>query len=566
VILLPQEHAKLVYQAIVAAQVSQQFPPFDIPEISIEPTKKIEFGDYSSSIAMKLAKIANMKPADIAQIIVAHLPTADFVASVELAGAFINFRLNESWLKQQVKTIIQEGEQVFALSIGSGKRAQVEFVSANPTGPLHIGRSRGAIVGDAMARVLEAVGYEVEREYYFNNAGVQMQNLGQSLHTRYREQLGQEPMYPLEYKGDYLITFAQQIVAQHGDGWLHEDWTTFKEYAEQAMFKMIRETLHRVDIRHDTFFNENSLFDSGEIEAVIDKLKASGDLYQASVWEGAAPEEIEKEKDNAPAWWFRSTRYGDDKDRVLLKADGNATYTLPDFAYHMNKLERGFDVLVNVLGADHGAQYKVVQNGVEALGGDPSKIHVIIVQMVRMMKEGKEVKLSTRRGDYVTLDDLMDLTSVDAVRYMLLARHANSHLDFDLDRAVARNNDNPVYYIQNAHVRCAGIFREAKVREIPEHEDANLELLTQAELRFLRKAMELGNVLMDATYNFEPHRVAFFAHELSSVFHPIYDEVRVLHSEIPTDLAQARLRFYRAAQIILKRLLLLMGMSAPETM
>ncbi|MFZ4826542.1 MAG: arginine--tRNA ligase [Phototrophicaceae bacterium] len=565
-ILLPQEHAKLVHQAIVAAQASHQLPPFDIPEISIEPTKKVEFGDYSSSIAMKLAKIANLKPADIAQIIVAHLPSADFVASAELAGAFINFRLNESWLKQQVNAIIQEGEQVFALSIGRGKRAQVEFVSANPTGPLHIGRSRGAIVGDAMARVLEAVGYAVEREYYFNNAGVQMRNLGQSLHTRYREQLGQEAVYPLEYKGDYLITFAQEIVAQHGDGWLKEDWATFKEYAEHAMFKMIRETLHRVDIRHDTFFNENSLFDSGEIDAVIGKLKASGDLYEASVWEGATPEEVEKEKNNDPAWWFRSTRYGDDKDRVLLKADGNATYTLPDFAYHMNKLERGFDVLVNVLGADHGAQYKVVQHGVEALGGDPSKIHVIIVQMVRMMKEGKEVKLSTRRGDYVTLDDLMDMTSVDAVRYMLLARHANSHLDFDLDRAVARNNDNPVYYIQNAHVRCAGIFREAKVREIPENEDANLELLTQAELRFLRKAMELGNVLMDATHNYEPHRIAFFAHELSSVFHPIYDEVRVLHSEIPTDLAQARLRFYQAAQIILKRLLSLMGMSAPETM
>ncbi len=384
-ILLPQEHAKLVHQAIVAAQASHQLPPFDIPEISIEPTKKVEFGDYSSSIAMKLAKIANLKPADIAQIIVAHLPSADFVASAELAGAFINFRLNESWLKQQVNAIIQEGEQVFALSIGRGKRAQVEFVSANPTGPLHIGRSRGAIVGDAMARVLEAVGYAVEREYYFNNAGVQMRNLGQSLHTRYREQLGQEAVYPLEYKGDYLITFAQEIVAQHGDGWLKEDWATFKEYAEHAMFKMIRETLHRVDIRHDTFFNENSLFDSGEIDAVIGKLKASGDLYEASVWEGATPEEVEKEKNNDPAWWFRSTRYGDDKDRVLLKADGNATYTLPDFAYHMNKLERGFDVLVNVLGADHGAQYKVVQHGVEALGGDPSKIHVIIVQMVRMM-------------------------------------------------------------------------------------------------------------------------------------------------------------------------------------
>ena len=565
-ILLPQEHAKLVHQAIVAAQVSQQLPPFDIPEIGIEPTKKIEFGDYSSSIAMKLTKLANMKPADIAKIIVAHIPPVEFIASVELAGAFINFRLNESWLKQQVNTIIQKGEQVFALSIGSGKRAQVEFVSANPTGPLHIGRSRGAIVGDAMARVLEASGYEVEREYYFNNAGVQMQNLGQSLHTRYREQLGHEALYPLEYKGDYLITFAQEIIAQHGDTWLGEAWTTFKEYAEHAMFEIIRETLHRVDIRHNTFFNENSLFDTGEIEAVIAQLKASGDLYQANVWEGASPEEAEKDKDHAPAWWFRSTRYGDDKDRVLIKADGNATYTLPDFAYHMNKLNRGFDVLVNVLGADHGAQYKVVQHGVQALGGDPAKIHVIIVQMVRMMKEGKEVKLSTRRGDYVTLDDLMDMTSTDAVRYMLLARHANSHLDFDLDRAIAQNNDNPVYYIQNAHVRCAGIFREATLRGVPENEQANLELLTQAELRFLRKTMELGNVLMDATNNYEPHRIAFFAHELASVFHPIYDEVRVLHSEIPTELAQARLRFYRAAQIILKRLLSLMGMSAPETM
>lgn len=565
-ILLLQEHAKLVYEAIVAAQTSQQLPPFTIPEIGIEPTKKIEFGDYSTSIAMKLAKIANMKAMEIAQIIVAHLPMADFVASVELAGAFINFRLNESWLKQQVNSIIQEGEQVFALSIGNGKRAQVEFVSANPTGPLHIGRSRGAIVGDAMARVLEATGYEVEREYYFNNAGVQMQNLGQSLHTRYREQLGQEPLYPLEYKGEYLITFAQEIVALHGDTWLNEGWEPFKEYAEHAMFKMIRETLHRVDIRHNSFFNENSLFDTGEIDAVVTQLKASGDLYQASVWEGASPEETENDKDNPPAWWFRSTRYGDDKDRVLIKGDGNATYTLPDFAYHMNKLRRGFDVLVNVLGADHGAQYKVVQHGVQALGGDPTKIHVIIVQMVRMMKEGKEVKLSTRRGDYVTLDDLMDMTSIDAVRYMLLARHANSHLDFDLDRAVAKNNDNPVYYIQNAHVRCAGIFREASVRGIIPSENANLELLTQAELRFLRKAMELGSVLMDATTNYEPHRIAFFAHELAGVFHPIYDEIRVLHSEIPTEVAQARLRFYRAAQIILKRLLSLMGMSAPETM
>lgn len=563
---LAKEHAALITQAIQAAQAADELPAFDIPEIVIEFTKQAEHGDYAYP-AMALARLAKKNPRQVAEIIVAHLPSRSFLAGAEVAGpGYINFRIDEAWLKQQVDTIIDEGEALFTLDLGKGKTAQVEFVSANPTGPLHVGRSRGAIVGDATARVLQAAGYEVQREYYFNNAGVQMQNLGQSLKFRYMEQLNQPCEYELTYKGEYLKEFAEQLVAEVGETWTGEDWQKFKVYAEQKMFEMIRATLKRVNIEHNQFFNENSLFDTGEVDEILAQLKASGDVYLAPVWEGADEEERAKLKDAEPAWWFRSTKYGDDKDRVMVKADGNATYTLPDFAYHMNKLNRGFDLAVNVLGADHYVQAQVVQRGVKALGGDPEKIRVILVQLVRMIKDGQEVKISTRAGAYETLDDLIDQTSVDAVRYILLARSPNSHIDFDMERAVAETNDNPVYYIQNAHVRCAGIFREAAARNINEPTNADLTLLGAAEVRFLKKVLELGDVIEYAAQNLEAHKIAFYAHELASVFHPIYDEVRVLHSEVSPELAAARLRFYRAAQVALKRVLGLMGMSTPEAM
>ncbi len=563
---LPKEHAKLIEDAIKAAQAAGDLPEFDIPEIPIEAPKKPEHGDYACPIALRLAKDAKMKPPQIAQAIEKHLQPAEFVGAVELAGPFINFRLDETWLKGQVEVIIAEGDDLFKLDIGAGKTAQVEFVSANPTGPLHIGRSRGAIVGDATARVLEAAGYAVQREYYFNNAGVQMQNLGKSLKFRYMEKLGREPDTELTYQGDYLADFAGQLVDEVGDSWAEKDWQPFKEYGEKKMFDMIRATLDRVGIRHDAFFNENSLFDTKEVDAVVEKLKASGDMYEASVWDGADEEEQAKLKDADPAWWFRSSKYGDAKDRVMIKADGNATYTLPDFAYHLNKLNRGFDLAVNVLGADHHAQAQVVQHGVTAMGEDASRIQVILVQLVRMLKDGKEVKLSTRAGDYETLDDLIDQTSVDAVRYILLARSPNSHLDFDMDAAVAQSNENPVYYIQNAHVRCAGIFREAQARGFSDDGDIDPNLLGEPELRFLRKVMEMGDIIEFAATNLEAHKIAFYAHELASIFHPVYEDVRVLHTDVPEDVAKARLRFYRAARVALKRVLDLMGMSAPEVM
>ncbi len=579
---LSSQIASLVEQAIRDAQSDGTLPTFEIPSVEINPPKRPEQGDYATAIALQLAKPAQMNPLDIAAHISKRLPEKDYIATIEVAPpGFINFRLNEDWLRQQVETIIAEGDDLFKLELGAGKRAQVEFVSANPTGPLHVGRSRGAIVGDSMARILEAAGYDVEREYYFNNAGQQMINLGNSLRIRYLEALGKPVNVPSEddksfYQGEYLIDFAKDLIAEKGDSLVDEDWQPFKEYAEQRMFEWIKRTLARVNIHHDVFFNEDSLYTSGAVWDVLKALDERGYIYKAKEWEGASEEEKAKAERRKPATYFRSSKLGDDKDRVVVKADDSPTYTLPDIAYHVNKIERGFDVLVNVLGADHGTEYKVVAYGVNALGYDASKIHVIIVQMVRLLRKGQVIKMSTRAGDYDTLDDLIDEINqtnesnlidpgTDVVRYLLLARSPDSHLDFDLDLAVTQSNENPVYYIQNAHVRCVGIFRQAEENNLND-EGADLSLLGDDELRFLRKALELGEQIEFAATTFAPHKIAFYAHELANTFHPIYENVRVLHSDVSEDAAKARLRFYRAAQITFKRVLALMGMRAPDKM
>lgn len=569
--LLPREIALLVEHSLSAAQTTGDLPAFDIPPVPVQPAKKIEQGDYASPIALALAKIVGKKPLDIAELIARHLPDAPFVSAVEVAPpGFINFRLNESWLKQQVETMIEEGETLFTLNIGAGKRAQVEFVSANPSGPITIGRSRGGVIGDTMARLLEAAGYEVQREYYFNNAGNQMVNLGNSLKIRYLAALGKSVTLPASddptfYQGDYLIEFANDLAAEQGEALIDADWKPFKEYAEKRMFEWIKSSLAKINIHHDVFFNENSLYESAAIWRVLEALNEQGFVYESAEWEGASEEEKAKAAGKAPAKWFRSTRLGDDKDRVLVKSDGSPTYTLPDIAYHENKIKRGFDLLINILGADHGTQHHIVKYGIQALGMDPSGIHVILNQMVRAVRDGKEVKMSTRRGVFDTLDDLVEQTSADAIRYFLLARSPSSHLDFDLDMAVKQSNENPVYYIQNAHVRCAGIFREAHARGIDDS-GADLSLLGADELVFIRKALELGEMIEQAVINYEPHKIAFYALDLAGVFHPIYDRIRALHGDIPEDLARARLRFYRAAQVVFKRVLVLMGMSAPERM
>lgn len=569
--LLPYEHALLVESAIKAAQAADDLPAFDMPTITIQPPKNPDQGDYAAAIAMQLAKPTKLAPLAIANAIVKHMPTAEFISAVEVAPpGFINFRLSADWLRQQVEVIIAEGDALSTLDVGHGQRAQVEFVSANPTAPLHVGRSRGAIVGDTIARLLEAAGYTVEREYYFNNAGVQMRNLGGSLRIRYLQALGRPIEIPgaddkTFYQGEYLVDFAKKLASEKGDSLADADWQPFKEYAEQQMFGIIKATLARVSIRHDVFFNENSLYDTGAVWETLERLDKAGYIYKAAVPEGASEEEREEAGGKGEATWFRSTALGDSKDRVLVKSDGNPTYTLPDIAYHLNKIERGFNSLVNVLGADHGTQYKVVQYGVQALGYDPSLIHVIIIQLVRMVRNGEIMKMSSRAGAIDTLDDLIDQTSADAVRYNLLARSANSHLDFDLDLAVKQSNENAVYYVQYAHVRCAGIFRKAAELGLND-EGADLSLLGPIELAFIRKALELSEQIDAAAKTLEPHKIAFYALELANMFHPVFEQVYVIHSDIPDDVAQARLRFYRAAQVVLRRVLNLMGMGTPDQM
>ncbi len=567
-ILLAAAHARLVKNALEAAQAADALPDCELPPVEIRPPVRPELGDYASPVALQLARRIRRSPLEIARAIADYLPPAPFLAGVEVAApGFLNFRLREDWLCAQVNVILQEGASLARLDRGAGQRALVEFVSANPTGPLHVGRSRGAIVGDALARLLQAAGYEVEREYYFNNAGRQMQMLGASLRLRYLQALGRPVELPQDdfYHGDYLVQLAQELLATRGEALAGADDRTFRQLAEGRMFDTIRATLARIDVRHDRFFNEHSLYESGATEEVLQALQDRGQLYSAAVWEGADGEERARARERAPATWFRASRHGIDKDHVLVRGDGTPTYTLPDIAYHCDKLARGHDLVVNILGADHYVQHQVVRAALDALGRDTSRLHVVILQFVRLLQGGVERKMSTRSGDYETLDDLIDETGPDAVRYLLLARSADARLDFDLDLAVAQNNDNPVYYIQNAHVRCAGIRRRAAAAGLAD-DAADLTLLGAGERRFLRKALELPTVIDLAASELEPHRIAFFAHELAGIFHPLYEHARVLGDDVPPGLAAARLRFYRAAQLVFRRLLGLMGMSAPETM
>ena len=571
---LNQELESAINAALLTAQADGRLPAFDIPAIPVSPPKRADQGDLSYP-AMGLARLARKSPLDIARLIVAGLKPLEYIGSIEIAPpGFINFCIADNYLQRQVEAIIAEGEDCFRLELGRGKTAQVEFVSANPSGPITIGHTRGAVVGDAMARLLEAAGFRVQREYYYNNAGNQMVVLGKSLRLRYLQQLGDELDFPADYyQGEYLVDAAAQLAAEHGAALRTQDWGFFKDAAEAQMFRWINRSLASIDIKHDEFFNETSLFESGRIWRTLDGMRDNGHIYESAHWEGADEDEIADvtSKGYEPATWFRSSAFGDEKDRVMVKSDGAPTYTLPDIAYHSDKLERGFDIAVNVLGTDHFSQAQVVKYGLQALGLDPAPIHVIFVQMVRAVRwneargEYEAVKQSKRAGDFDTLDDLVEMTSADAVRYHMLARSPNSQLDFDVDQVVKQSNENPVYYIQNAYVRCAGIFREAEERGFND-EGADLNLLGADELRFVRKALELGNVIEQAALNYEPHKIAFYAQELAAVFHPIYDRVRVLHSEVPPDIAKARLRFYRAAAVVFLRVLRLMGMSAPERM
>jgi arginyl-tRNA synthetase len=568
---IPHQIEAVLRAALQSAQAAGDLPAFESPAtLPVSPPKNPSQGDYASPMALALAKSAGLKPLEIAQAVIKHLPSSDLILSAEVAPpGFINLRLRPDWILAQIETIVSQGASVFRQNVAQGRRAQVEFVSANPTGPLHIGRTRGAIIGDALARLLEACGWEVQREYYFNNAGRQMELLGLSLRARYLQALGQAADLPDKgYQGDYLIQIAEALKNEVGAEWQGKDWQPFKDYAEQHIFQMIKTTLARVRVRHDQFFNEMTVYQDETVWQTLERLREAGYIYEAvgRPDEGDEPdyEDQKRHQHEKPAVWFKSTELGDEKDRVVVKSNGDPTYALPDIAYHINKLERGFDYAFNILGSDHVVEARTVARGLTALGYDASRVEVVFHQFVTF----GEGKMSTRAGNYVTLDDLIDAVGADVVRYFMLARSPNSHIEFDFDLATKQSNENPVYYIQNAHVRCCGIFRQVTERGLPDDWDngADLTLLGAAEIGFLRKVLELPEQLVLAYENRAPHQIAFWTLDLARQFHPLYDEVRVLHSEVPTEVARARLRFYRMAKITFAYLLELMGMSAPERM
>lgn len=521
------------------------------PEIHLEKPREVSHGDVSTNLAMLLAGTLRKSPRQIAEELVAHLERdPEYLSSVEIAGpGFINFRFADSWLYQSLGKILQQKETYGRSDENSGRRILVEFVSANPTGPLTVGHGRNAVLGDTLARLLEWTGATVDREYYFNNAGRQMRILGQSVQARYLQQLGRDASLPEGgYEGAYIGEIAAGLIEEVGEELIDStDDTPFKERAEQEIFKEIGSTLERMGIRMDSFFNEHTLYENGAIDEVVRDLRERGLVY-----------------DEDGAVWFKTTTFGKEKDTVLIKSTGEPTYRLPDIAYHVNKLERGYDLCIDVFGADHIDTYPDVLNGIHALGYDKSRVDVLVYQFVTIVKDGAPYKMSTRKANYVTLDELMDEVGADVTRFFFLMRSPSTHLEFDISRAREAGEKNPVFYLQYAHARIKSILR--KVMETDDLSgDPNPALLVhESELRLIRSMLEFSEVIRSAAESREPHRLINFLNSLAADFTSFYHDCRIVGEERELMLARATLA-QSVAQVLANGLGIL-GINAPDRM
>jgi arginyl-tRNA synthetase len=539
-------------------------------EIEVHRPSDISFGDYSTNLAMTLAKEAGLPPRKVAEILIAELALpAEVIEKVEIAGpGFINFRLNPQWLQKKAVEIQREGENYGSSKTGGGRKLQVEFVSANPTGPLHVGHGRAAAIGDTLANLLAKAGYDVTREYYINDAATssQIRSFGESLEARYLQALGQEAAVPEGgYHGEYVADIANEVIRKDGNRFLHmppqERLEHFTLLAKQSVLEGQRADLTAFGVKHDVWFRESSLFESGAVEAALSRLREGGHTYEA---EGAL--------------WLRSTDYGDEKDRVLVRSNGIPTYLAADAAYHHNKFQRGFDKVIDIWGPDHHGYVARTKAAVQALGYEAERLEIIIHQIVRLFSAGEMVRMSKRAGDIVLLSDVLSEVGADAARFFFLMRSADSHLDFDLELAKKETPDNPVYYVQYAHARICSIFRqmEEKGLALPQTAgagtpalqqpgQADLSLLThERELDLLRKLADFPEEVETAAALYEPHRMTRYAQELASAFHLFYTDCRVLSDNAA--LTAARLSLTRATQIVLRNTLSLLGISAPEKM
>ena len=555
---LKHDLALLLKEAIEDAQRRDILPPAMVPDIVLERPQHQAHGDLASSIPLKLARAMRLNPVDIAERLVPLIPPAQGVEQVWAAPpGFINFSLTTSWLTGQVDYILAEGQEYGRLDLGEGKRMQIEFVSVNPTGPLHVGHIRGAVLGSTLARVLPLAGYQVEREYYVNDGGNQIDLFYQSLYVRYLQALDREAEMPDNgYVGAYVVDLAQEIIAQEGDRFLsmpqEEATQALGEIGLQRVLQMIREDLARVGVEFDVWFSERSLYQNGQYDKVMELLRKSGYLSER---EGAL--------------WFKSTALGEEKDEVvLIRKSGAPTYFASDAAYHYNKfIERGFQSVVNIWGADHQGHVPRMKAMVSALGVDPERLTILICQLVTLKRGEEVVRASKRTGEMVTLRELLDEVGPDACRYFFLSRSAESQMEFDLDLAVRQSSDNPVYYIQYAHARIASILRLAQEQGI-DYGGGDVSLLVDpAELDLIRKMVQLPDVIETISVTLEPQHLPYFALELATAFHWFYQQCRVV-SSAPGDaeITRARLKLVEASQTVLARCLSLMGMSAPEQM
>lgn len=581
--------AALVRQALDRLAADHVIDASSIKTPAVDRTRDPSHGDFATNAAMINSKAANMRPRDLAERLVAALPDSDQVSHVEIAGpGFINFRLADNAYHALVPEILAQGAHYGRSQTGAGKRVQVEFVSANPTGPLHVGHGRGAAYGAVVADLLKAVGYEVHREYYVNDAGRQMDILGASVWLRYLELCGESLSFPSNgYKGDYVWDIAATLHREHGDAYRHPAAEVFDgvvadepaggdkethidglvmrakqllgderyrfvfEAGLNTILDDIRDDLGLFGVYYQTWFSERSLVESGAVEKAIDRLRAAGHLYEQK-----------------GAWWFRSTDFGDEKDRVVIRDNGQTTYFASDIAYHMDKLERGFDRVIDVWGADHHGYVPRVKAALAAMGAEPSRLDVLLVQFAVLYRGGEKVQMSTRSGEFVTLRELRKEVGKDAARFFYVMRKCEQHMDFDLDLAKSQSSDNPVYYVQYAHARIHAVLRQAADKGLdvaPSDGTANLDRLVEThEVAVLKALSRYPEVVESAAVGEAPHLLTHYLRDLANSFHTYYNAHPFLVEDSP--LRDARIKLILAVREVLRNGLSLLGVSAPERM
>jgi len=536
----------LLNQTLINALSTLEYPE---KEIKLSPPKNPDFGDISTNLPLILSKELKMNPMKIGEKISNVIDHSDgIIDKITVTNpGFINFTIGVAYYYQILEDILSNesyGNNLY----GKGQKANVEFVSANPTGPLTVGHGRNAVLGDSVANILEWNGYEVTREYYFNDAGRQMRILGESVEFRYRELIGKESDFPEGgYEGLYIIDIAKLIIKEHGKSLNTKD-PIFKDFAEKTIFLDIKNSLLNIGIKFDKFSNEKSFYDNGQIDKFLNEMKSKDLIY---------------EKDGAT--WFRSTSLGKEQDRVYIKSSGEPTYRVPDTVYHQDKINRGYNLIIDIFGADHADTYPDVLIALDALGMKTDHIHVLLYQFVTLLRSGEKVKMSTRKANFVTMDELVKEVNPDVLRYFFVMRGMNTHLNFDLDLATDQSEKNPVFYLQYAHARICNIIKRYEALDNPKLNNYDLSLLThQSELRLLKKLEQFPQVIENSRTALEPQTIATYLYDTANNFHRFYSDCRVITQD--KDLTRSRIALIQAVKIVLRNGLTILGITAPERM